>query len=190
MQQEERISRRAAPDVRRFHRGGRGCRSVRASVPPDMCAMAAKEGGPCFMLRFARSQHRASIQVALCCPRLQQVFVSMTFVRVCLLFASVSVVRRLSSRRSVLHAPTAQNKVFSGLADPLPLARAMPLLRRFSLRGDVAEGWIPGACAGVIMLIFAILGFWFVPAKPGQSSVCTRVLWTLGAAVPKSGVFD
>ena len=61
---------------------------------------------------------------------------------------SVRVVHRLSSWRPVLHAPAAQSKVSSGLADPLPLARAMPLLRRFFLRETWQRAGIQGRAQG------------------------------------------
>ena len=98
---------------------------------------------------------------------------------------SVRVVHRLSSWRPVLHAPAAQSKVSSGLADPLPLARAMPLLRRFFLRENVAEGRNPGACAGGILSFLSDPGWWPSPRGPGKAQRARRPRESAGGAVPK-----
>ena len=73
-----------------------GCSSVRAVAPSGNAHYGGIHSGPCLMLRFAISSHRACNQVAPCRPRSQQVFVSMASVRLCLCLASVGVVRRLS----------------------------------------------------------------------------------------------
>ena len=96
---------------------------------------------------------------------------------------SVRVVHRLSSWRPVLHAPAAQSKVSSGLADPLPLARAMPLLRRFPLgkrvRGQESRGVRRGNSAVVVRP-----GVVAIPARPRQSSARTQASRKRGGRRP------